>query len=171
MFNLLIRLIPYLYYFVREAYRRDMNEEMTRKKRARYRTYVAVLLSLILLGTIFSVWKMNKMRVEVGLCLVDATELRKQAVSYTTDYVKRDTYDDTVNAMSHKIASLEVYTDLMAAKLHDLCDKDPKGCGSTTRTLLERLDRQKADTAREETKEDEQEMSPVTVEVVPALKN
>lgn len=139
MLNLLIRLIPYLFYFIREAYRRDLNEEMTRKKRARYRTMVAVLLSLILLGTIFSVWKMNKMRVEVGLCLVDVTQLRTQAASYDTDYVRRELYDSKVDAMSHRIASLEVYTDLMAAKLHEVCEKSPKDCGSTTRGLLDRL--------------------------------
>lgn len=144
MFPIFIRLIPYLYYFIKEMYRRDLNEEMTRKKRAKYRTYVAVLLSLLLLTSVFGLWKMNKMRVTTGQCLVNVTELKQQIQSYATEYVERDRYEKEVSVMSHRIAELQVYNDVMAAKLTSLCDTDKTACEASTAAILSRV---KADQA------------------------
>lgn len=141
MFSLLVRLIPYLYYFIKESHRRDMEEDLPPSKRRKYRTYVAILVTALILGSIFGYFRYRKDANALGLCLVEVQKVKDSVVGKPADYVLRTQYDHDMNELSHKNTTLSIYNEMLAEKLEDLCKGLPaEKCGILTKKLIEKVD-------------------------------
>lgn len=141
MFSLLVRLIPYLYYFIKESHRRDLEEEMPAKKRTKYRTYVAVLVAALILGSIFGYARFRKDAEALGLCLVEVQKVKDSVVGSPADYITRTQYDHDLDELSHKNTELAIYNEMLLEKVREACTKDPDKCGVLTKKLIEKVER------------------------------
>lgn len=141
MFSLLARLIPYLYYFIKESHRRDMEEELPPNKRSRYRTYVAILVTALILGSFFGYFRFRKDAEALGLCLVEVQKVKDNVVGNPTDYIARTRYDHDLNELSHKNTELGIYNEMLMEKLKVVCTDDPVHCDVITSKLLEKVER------------------------------
>ena len=141
MFSLLVRLIPYLYYFIKESHRRDMEEELSPSKRTKYRTYVAILVAALILGSIFGYFRYRKDADALGLCLVEVQKVKDSVVGKPTDYILRTQYDHDMDELSHKNTELGIYNEMLLEKVREACTKDPDKCGVLTKKLIQKVER------------------------------
>lgn len=141
MSSLLVRLIPYLYYFIKESHRRDMEEEMTPKKRTKYRTLVAVLIAVMVLGSVFAYFRFRKEAEALGLCLVEVQQVKERTLGGSADYVPRTQHDHDVAELSHKNTTLEIYNEILVEKLKDVCTTKADSCDKMTMKVLEKVEK------------------------------
>lgn len=140
MFSLLVRLIPYLYYFIKESHRRDMEEDLPPNKRTKYRTYVALLVTALILGSIFGYFRYRKDADALGLCLVEIQKVKDSVVGKPADYILRTQYDHDIDELSHKNTELAIYNEMLLEKVREVCARDPEKCGVLTKKLIEKVE-------------------------------
>lgn len=125
--SILIRLIPHLYYFIREMYRRDIESPTGHKKRSLYRTFLSIL--IILLGGVIvheyrTVGSMNTiiqgLETEVARC-------KEVSVISARDKDRLLTLEATNRQLTHKNDAIAMRLRLTARILDNLCEDSKNG--------------------------------------------
>lgn len=150
MISVLLRLIPYLYYFIKEMNRKDMEKGTTQKQRARYRTVIAILLSLFLMFGLFSGYYIHRKTSEIKTLEASLAREKERGYVDMTKFVPRTDHEQMVSLLAHKMNRAEFIDELALEELEALCTVKPNNCSpSTTRTIqllkdfLEVSDREK----------------------------
>ena len=139
MVSVLLRLIPYLYSFIKEMNRKDMERGTTQKQRARYRTVIAILLSAILMLGIFSGYWIHRKMNEIHV--LETTLAREKERGYVdmTKFVPRTDHEQMVSLLAHKMNRAEFIDELALEELEAICKADPKDCNPRTHRTIKLL--------------------------------
>lgn len=131
-----LRFIPYLYYFIRGQYHRDLHAPVgDGKKRFKYRTVIAVLISILIVVTIFSIVKIHQQS-QVIFSLNKTThatqgsvdELAQHQEQLDKDLISRDVYEHDIRQLVYQNGQLAFDADNLASELEGICIKTPLVC-------------------------------------------
>ena len=139
-----LRFIPYLYYFVRGQYQRDLEAPVgDGKKRFKYRTVIAVLISILILVSIFGVVKIHQQSVVI-VSMNNATHATQGSVNVLTenqekmdkDLISRDVYERDIHDLVYRNAQLIFDANSLANELERICTKSPMVCTDDARETI-----------------------------------
>lgn len=142
MLGVLFRLIPYLYSFVKEMNRKDMETGTTRKQRAKLRTMIAILVSILVVYIFGSGYYMYRAHGEVKTLTATLTLEKERGYTDMTKFVPRKEHEKVVNTLTHKIGRAEFVTQIALDEIESVCRTAPKSCTRATqrtKILLEDL--------------------------------
>lgn len=104
MLGVILRLIPCLYGFVAEMYRRDRNRPPTGKARTYYRVAIAMMLSIIIIAAPLVtsyIWTLHN---TINGLKATIENDREKGYTDMADFVPRATHEEMVKVLRHKIS-------------------------------------------------------------------
>lgn len=130
---LILRIIPYLYYFIREQYRADVEgRPPTKKQRTKYRTIISVLTIFIIVAGVYLGY--NKF-VDRNMVCVD--ERKVETLPSSIGVVSRETYEKDVRLLIRESVEKDFLNDNLRAEVKKLCDKHPTDCNENTHHMID----------------------------------
>lgn len=117
-----------------------MEKGTTQKQKARYRTVIAILISLfIAYGVVSSFYFHREMKSVDALEEQLAKEKEKGYVDMT-NFVPRLDHEQEVNLLAHKMNRAEFLDELALDELKAICDPNPDICTSSTKRTMGMLE-------------------------------
>lgn len=132
---LILRIIPYLYHFIKEQYRADVEgKPPTPKKRTKYRTIISVqAVVLIALGLYFGytkyIGKENGKK-------VDAVK-EVQSENAGSGFVSRETYEKDVRLLIRENVEQDYLIEKLSIETTKLCKLHPTDCNENTHHMID----------------------------------
>lgn len=139
MTSVLLRLIQYLYYFVKEMNRKDMEKGTTRKQRAKFRTVIALLFSVLVLYTVISGYYIYNVRNQLEVLELSLAKEKERGYVDMTSFVPRMEHEKIVNTLTHRIGRAEFVTQVALDELSTICETSPAACTPSTKRTEEML--------------------------------
>lgn len=133
---ILFRLIPYLYAFIKEMNRLDIETGTNKKKNARFRTYLAITISLFLVFLVVAGYEYVKLNQIIEQHELQDSYERSHGAKTSTDYVSRDAYEKLNREMTHRMSHVLFVNELLADQLREMCDTYPTDCDRSTLKVL-----------------------------------
>lgn len=139
-----LRFLPYLFYFIREQYRRDvMGPPPDKKKRFKYRTVIAILLSVLIVLSFAGIIKYRQLSFRIA-DLNSTAQTTQGSVERIADHqsnlskgqVSRERYENDIRDLVYENTRLRYETDFLANDLSQLCLKYPKDCDDEVRHMI-----------------------------------
>lgn len=140
MISVLLRLIPYLYSFIKEMNRKDMEKGTTQKQKARYRTVIAIILSLFISYGVLTGFYIHRQLKAIKELTVEVAEEKQRGYVDMTMFVPRTDHDKVVSLMAHKMNRAEFLDELALAEIRALCEAEPYSCSPGTKRLIAMLE-------------------------------
>lgn len=124
-----LRFIPYLYYFIREQYRRDMDStEPTKKKRYVYRTVITILILLLAMTITASVMKIRKLSEVLRTQQFTGTVIANGVGAVQNGTISRETYEKDIRELVIAKYKLEYQGRELATELKRVCSAKVSSC-------------------------------------------
>lgn len=139
-----LRFIPYLFYFIRDQYRRDVSGPAPNKeKRFKYRTVIAILLSVLILLSFAGIVKyrqLNQKITDLNSTTQDTQGSVEKIANHQSNLshgqISRDRYEADVSQLVYEKTRLDYEADFLAADLNRLCQKYPADCDDDVRHII-----------------------------------
>jgi hypothetical protein len=138
--SVLLRLIPYLYSFIKEMNRKDMEKGTTQKQKARYRTVIAILLSLFLAYGIISGYYFHREMKKVDSLEEQLAKEKERGYVDMTKFVPRSDHEQVVSLLAHKMNRASFLDELALDEIKSICESDPSVCGNGTKRTISMLE-------------------------------
>ncbi|UQT03105.1 hypothetical protein TOTORO_02420 [Serratia phage vB_SmaS-Totoro] len=130
---LILRIIPYLYYFIKEQYRADVEgRPPTKKQRTKYRTIISILTLFIIIAGMYLGY--NKY-VDRNMVCVD--ERKAETYPASVSVVSRETYEKDVRLLIRESVEKDFMVDSLKAEITKLCEKHPTECSENTHHMID----------------------------------
>lgn len=140
MVSVLLRLIPYLYSFIKEMNRKDMEKGTTQKQKARYRTVIAILISLFIAYGIISGFYFHREMKKVDALEEQLAREKERGYVDMTKFVPRSDHEQVVSLLAHKMNRAEFLDELALDEIKSICKAKPDVCSPGTERTVSMLE-------------------------------